>query len=277
MEWHHLFGLTLKDFFTDSAYHVELEKDLSLKRQFLDVVIIERQAGQPVPELPDGLENLARHNLLTYKSIRQPLNGWTLDELIGHYVNYRKQISPSFKKLLPVEDFRLYAVSTREPEKLATTASWASLKKGVYEVQWGTQKIRLIVLSQIPKIKRNAIWQLFSGIAEKVQYGVSQYHWRRKDHSTIVKKLYRHYQVEGIIMPYTWDDFYREFTKEHLDLLPAEDRLKGLPAEDRLKGLRVEDRLKGLPTEAILKSMPAEAIEAYLKKLRKRRSPRKRK
>jgi hypothetical protein len=130
MEWHHLFGLTLKDFFTDSAYRVELEKDLSLEQQFLDVVIIEQHAGLPVPELPDGLENLARHNLLTYKSIRQPLTGWTLDELIGHYANYRKQISPSFKKLLPVEDFRLYAVTTREPEKLATEASLVPFKKG---------------------------------------------------------------------------------------------------------------------------------------------------
>lgn len=131
MEWHHLFGLTLKDFFTDSAYHVELEKDLSLKQQFLDVVIIEQESGEPVPEPPDGLENLARHNLLTYKSLRQPLDGWALDELMGHYVNYRKQISPSLKKLLPVEDFRLYAVSTRAPEKLATEVSLAQLKKGV--------------------------------------------------------------------------------------------------------------------------------------------------
>jgi hypothetical protein len=139
------------------------------------------------------------------------------------------------------------------------------------------------------------MWHLFSGIADKVQYGVSQYHWRRKDHTTLIKKLYAHYQVEGIVMPYTWNDFYREFTKEHLDLLPAEDRLKGLPAEDRLKGLPAkdrlkglpakdrlkglpaEDRLKGLPAEAFLKSMPVEAIEAYLKKLRKGRSQRKRK
>jgi hypothetical protein len=194
MEWHRLFGLALKDFFTDSAYHVELEKDLSLKQQFLDVVIIEQETGQMVPEPPDGLENLARHNLLTYKSIRQSLDGWALDELIEHYVNYRKQISRSGKKLLPVEDFRLYAVSTRAPEKLAPD------------------------------------------------------------------------QVEGITMPYTWNDFYREFTKEHLDLLPAEERLKGLPAEDRLKGL---------PAEALLQRLSAKEIEAYLKKLRQKKRKRK--
>ncbi|MFP4310055.1 MAG: hypothetical protein ACLFQQ_22815 [Desulfococcaceae bacterium] len=44
--WHRLFGLTLTDFFLNSAYEVELEKDLSLKQQLLDVVIIEKKGGK---------------------------------------------------------------------------------------------------------------------------------------------------------------------------------------------------------------------------------------
>jgi hypothetical protein len=247
MEWHRLFGLALTDYFTDSAYRVELEKDLSLKQQLLDVVIIEQESQKPLPESPDGLENLARHNLLTYKSLREPLDGWALDELVGHYVNYRKQISAPADKLLPIEEFRLYAVSTREPEKLATQVTLASLKEGVYEVQWGSRQIRIIVLSQVPKVERNAIWQLFSGIAAKVQYGASNYHWRQSNHSTVVNDLYQHYQVEGIAMPYTWDDYYRDFTRRHLDKLPKEDLLEMLSVEERLQGLPVEERLKGLP------------------------------
>jgi hypothetical protein len=293
MEWHRLFGLALTDFFTDSAYRVELEKDLSLKQQLLDVVIIEQESERPLPEPPDGLENLARHNLLTYKSLREPLDGWALDELVGHYVNYRKQISSPQAKLLPVEDFRLYAVSTREPEKLATQVTFVSLKEGVYDVQWGSRTIRIVVLSQAPKVERNAIWQLFSGIAEKIQYGASQYQWRRPDNSGIINELYKYYHVEEIAMPYTWDDYYRDVTREHLDYLTkeelleklsiedrlkglaVEDRLKGLAVKDRLKGLAVKDRLKGLPTEAVLKSLSAEEIEAYLKKLRTKKRKRK--
>ena len=93
LAWHRLFGLTMTDYFTGSAYRIELEKDLSSKQQLLDVY------------------------LMTYKSLRQPLDAWALDELVGHYVNYRKQSSPSLEELLPVEDFRLYAVSTRHPGK----------------------------------------------------------------------------------------------------------------------------------------------------------------
>ncbi len=36
INWHRLFGLTLIDLLTDSPYEVELEKEVSLKKQFLD-------------------------------------------------------------------------------------------------------------------------------------------------------------------------------------------------------------------------------------------------
>jgi len=34
--------------------------------------------------LPDGFEDLAKHNLLTFKSHRESLGGWALCELVGH-------------------------------------------------------------------------------------------------------------------------------------------------------------------------------------------------
>ncbi len=92
--WHRLFGIGLIDLFAYTNYEVELEKDLSIKQQFLDVVIIEQvKIGELPKDLPDGLDTLAQHNLLTYKSFREPLTAWSLDELAGHYVNYRKQRS----------------------------------------------------------------------------------------------------------------------------------------------------------------------------------------
>ena len=57
-DWHRLFGLMLMDFFTNSPFTVELEKDLSLKKQLLDVVIL-RKEGSFAQRLPDGLDNLA--------------------------------------------------------------------------------------------------------------------------------------------------------------------------------------------------------------------------
>jgi hypothetical protein len=85
-EWHRLFGLLLTDFFTGTPFTVELERDLSAQQQFLDVVILRRGRGRFAGRLPDRLEGLAEHNLLTFKSLREALDPWALRELMGHYV-----------------------------------------------------------------------------------------------------------------------------------------------------------------------------------------------
>jgi hypothetical protein len=122
-DWHRLFGLILSDFFVGSPFSVELEKDLSLKRQLLDVAIIRRSDGAFNQPLPDGMQDLGPHNLLTFKSFQDTLDDWTLKELTGYYVNYRKQVSDNMQELLPETDFRLYAVSARFPQKLTRDAS----------------------------------------------------------------------------------------------------------------------------------------------------------
>ena len=118
--WHHLFGLFLIDFFTNTPYEVELEKDLSIRQQLLDMVVLRKMPGILLQKrLPDGLDGLADHNLLTYKSLHEPLDDWAIKELVGHYVNYRKQVGPSMNDLIPESNFKLYAISTRYPKKLA--------------------------------------------------------------------------------------------------------------------------------------------------------------
>lgn len=103
------------DFFTGQPVTVEMEKDLSIKQQFLEVVII-RKGSKPVPlQLPDSFESLSEHHLISFKSFQEALNEFALCELVGHYVNYCKQVSPDFDHLLPQEHFRLFAVSVRHP------------------------------------------------------------------------------------------------------------------------------------------------------------------
>ena len=109
-DWHRLFGLLLTDFFTGLPFVVEVERDLSQQQQLLDVVILRHGRGRIVIRLPDGLDGLAAHNLVTFKSHREALDAWAMKELIGHYVAYRKLVSPSTGELLAEDRFRLYAV-----------------------------------------------------------------------------------------------------------------------------------------------------------------------
>lgn len=87
--------MLLTDFFTGSQFTVEIERDLSEQQQFLDVLIVRRGRGRFLGRLPDGLEDLAPHNLITFKSHREALDPWAMKELLSHSVAYRKLVSPS--------------------------------------------------------------------------------------------------------------------------------------------------------------------------------------
>ena len=203
---------------------MELEKDLSLKKQMLDVVIIEKKEGQMPDELSDGLENMAKHNLLSYKSFREPFDDWSADELIGYFVNYRKQVSESLKKLLPKEDFRLYAVCTRFPGKLSKLVTLMPVAEGVYDFRWGIRDIRLIVTSRITKKKRNAMWLMFSAVMDRVCYGFSNYRGKLNEMSAAISRLLKKYMTEGILeMPYTIENFRQDVIREALGYMTSDE------------------------------------------------------
>ena len=271
MDWHRLFGMALTDYFSDTSYTVELEKDLSLKKQHLDVVIVEQGEGLAPFELADGLENMAAHNLISYKSLREPFDDWAADELIGLYVNYRKQISPSLNKLLSENDFRLYAVCTRFPRKLDKLKPFQPVSKGVYAIRWGVRDIRLIVTGRISQEKRNALWLMFSAIAEKIKYGVTEYKGKLSEMSSTINLLLIKYRNERIItMPYTIEDYREELKRNVLRSLTLEERIKGISAKELLKVFSREELLTMFSVRDRLKGLSTEEIEAYLTKLRKK-------
>jgi len=255
IDWHRIFGLALTDLFTHSNYQVELEKDVSRQQQFLDVAIVEQTEGPSVASLPDGLDNLAKYNLLTYKSHQETLDKWALKELVGYYVAYRKLVSPDLNHLRPEEEFRLYAASTRYPANLGKLLT--KTQAGVYELEL-VHPIRVLVLSQFPETPNNAFWQLFSAKAEKVLYGQKNYDWQQPDWSSVIDELFKHYHLEGI-MSYTMADYMKEYRKNFLH---------DLSVEERLAGLSLDQRLHGLSPDEVLRHWSPDEIEAYLAKLK---------
>jgi hypothetical protein len=263
---HRLFELAWIDFFQGTPIAVEPERDLSLKQQFLDLVLMRKGPGAIPRPLPDGFEDLAAHNLVTFKSHQEALDVWALCELIGHYVNYRKQSSPSLQDLLPETDFRLFAVCARYPHNLAQQVPLTSLREGVYEVRLLTLRIRIIVINQLPQVEQNAMLHLFSAREELLRYGRERYRPCSTETSTLLYELFKAYSEDPDM-----SDKLKEFVRESIDnllkSLPAEERLKGLSPAERLEGLPVEDRLKGLSAEEVLKALPPETREALARQL----------
>jgi hypothetical protein len=143
---------------------------------------------------------------------------------------------------------------------LNNKTSFREVEQGVFELIWGKRLIKVIVSSRVALETRNALWLLFSGKPQRFAYGDEHYQWRHPRERAVLNQLYELYKKEGVVMPYTMDDFNRDFTRDHLHLLRPEELLKDLPTEERLKGLPPEERLKGLSPEI---------IETYLSQLRK--------
>ncbi len=252
MEWHRLFGLVLTDYFTGSPFEVQIEPDLSLQQQFLDLVIVRRGKGSFKEKLPDGLDDLGRHNLVTF-SHRDALDGWAMSELVGHYVSYRKLISPSVDDLLPEGHFQLYAVSARYPHNLAQQVPWKQTRPGVYHCHWGTERIRVVVARELPQTENNAPLHLFAADVERVKYGRNHYQQRSERTSSLLNQLFEKYKGEGSPMPYTMDDFIRDYTIE---------RFKKATPEERLAALRsVPPEELGETLRALLPSLTPEQLQ----------------
>ena len=235
-DWHRLFGLLLTDFFTDSPFVVELERDLSQQQQLLDVVVLRRGRGRFAERLPDGLDELAAHNLITFKSHHEALDDWAMKELLGHYVAYRKLVSPKPSALLSEDRFRLYAVCARFPHNLSRQVLWQERQAGVYDCRWGTDTVRVVVAGELPRERHNAPLHLFSASSELVRFGSVEYRRRSEDTSVLLGQLFERFGREGFAMSYTMADFRRDYIKEHLPQLTAEERrdvLASLPLEER--------------------------------------------
>jgi hypothetical protein len=164
---------------------------------------------------------------------------------------------------LPEESFQLFGVCTRFPQKLAGQVRLEPSHAGVYLLERGTDRIVVIVLSEIAREEHNSLWHLFSAVPEVVRFGAAHYRPHVADMSGAVNKLFKSYELEGIAMPYTFEDFRREYLAE----LSPEERLKGLSPDKRLEGLSPDERLQGLSPEE---------IKAYLAKIEQAKKPKRR-
>jgi len=64
IKWHKILGMALFDFFSNTNYFVEIEKELEIP-QFLDYLVVNKVKDS---EENDSLESLSQYNLLTFKS-----------------------------------------------------------------------------------------------------------------------------------------------------------------------------------------------------------------
>jgi hypothetical protein len=126
------------------------------------------------------------------------------------------------------------------------------------------------VAGELPREAHNAPLHLFSASPDLVGFGRGAYRRRSGQTSRLLGQLFERLQGEGLAVPFTREDFNRQYLKEHSPQLTPEEQeevLQSLPPERRLAGLPPEQRLAGLPPEQRLAGLSAEQIRRYLDRL----------
>jgi hypothetical protein len=150
---------------------------------------------------------------------------------------------------------------------------WQRVRAGVYDCQWGTDTIRVVVAGELARESHNAPLHLFSASPDLVGFGGQAYQRHSANSSGLLVQLFEGLQAEGFPMPYTMEDFQRQFVKEHFSKLTRrelEDVMKSLPPEEQaelLQALPPEKRLAGLSAEKRLAGLSADQIRHYLDRL----------
>src|SRR5262249_16288812 len=172
-----------------------------------------RGRGAVGGRLAGRLEGLRPHNLMTFKSHHEALDGWALKELTGADVAYRKLVSPSPSKLFPDDQFGLHAVSARFPHNLAGPVPRQPVPARVDGWRWAPEPVRVIGAGELPREAHNAPLPLFSASPALVGFGRSAYQRRSEQTSRLLEQLFERLRGEGIAVSYTMDDFNRQYAK----------------------------------------------------------------
>jgi hypothetical protein len=101
----------------------------------------------------------------------------------------------------------------------------------------------VVVAGELPREAHNAPLHLFSASPELVGFGGLAYRQRSDQTSRLLGELFGEFVREGLAMPFTMEDFNRQYAKQYFPRLTPEERaevLQALPPEERLAGLSAE-------------------------------------
>lgn len=101
----------------------------------------------------------------------------------------------------------------------------------------------MVVAGELPPDPHNAPLHLFSARPDLIGFGGRAYRQRSAKASRLLGQLFEGLQAEGLVMPYTMEDFERKYVRDHFPKLTPQEReaaIQAIPPEERLAGLTAE-------------------------------------
>jgi len=194
-DWHRLWGLMMTPLFERLGCETVVEMDLSAKVQRLDMVVITAEKGKPCydgvnPDYYEGFENLNTHNLISFKSFREVFNMTALEELYGHFTNYRKMKNISEDEK---DKVNLYAVTYHFPKELFSRFHGTEFLECIKENQIYDFRVLTPVRFIVTKGNPHPVLGLFSDDPEQITASrrrLEQDGWLVRQVSSYLQQLY---------------------------------------------------------------------------------------
>lgn len=261
VRWHRLLNVGLRQLFSGTCYDVLEEVDVSDQEQKLDFAVIRRSNDdlpEPKPEdLPDGLQELQDHNVISYKSMHEAFDHFALMELTSHVVTYSKlKAKADWRKFSTT--LGVFAISTRKPSKGVVAELLQETKtEAVYLIETQGFKVTCIVINQATKTDQNWLWRLMKG--DKTR-------WKTTSFASMVNEITNQLKQMGKLDPE--DEAFEnqlilsvaaELEPEQLETLTA-----GKALMDKKAISIAQEMLKeGMPTELVarLTGLPSEVVK----------------
>ncbi|QTA92260.1 Uncharacterized protein dnm_083360 [Desulfonema magnum] len=224
-DWHRLWGLMMTPLFERLGCETVVEMDLSAKVQRLDMVVVRRKEKIRYDVLADpnyyeGFEQLNEHNLISFKSFREVFNMTALEELYGHFTNYRKMKTIGEHSKSTVN---LYVVTHHFPKDLFSRFEGKNLIDRITETIYDFNVLTPVRFI-ITRDTNHPILGLFSDNADQIVKSRNKLEkdgWLLGEVSSYIEKLYKYYALEGIDMPYTQEMFIKDHYPEWYDKIQA--------------------------------------------------------
>src|SRR5262249_48131384 len=131
--------------------------------------------------------------------------------------------------------------------------------------RWGMDTVRVVVAGELPREPHNAPLHLFSASPELARYGSGTYRLRSEQTSVLITQLFATFKKEGFAVPYTMEDFKRDYVIEHFPEPTPEEQ------EKAVKSVPPKTLLKSVPAERILATLSEKQIREYLDRLSAKR------
>ncbi|MEZ4525159.1 MAG: hypothetical protein R2941_04490 [Desulfobacterales bacterium] len=281
--WHILLGRLFTELLTPTGVSVLTEFPVMTGSPQADILLLRKKSGKWTREqadiLPDGIrDSSAQHILIEFK-YTESVTKETFLQILGYETFYRRSRS------LAETDVQSFVISARTPESrvLKALGYLPSEKKGVYRNDlWMLAGIPLLCLNELPPEPHNVLVKCFASRKKEkmAAFGALRclgFGMLRPQVQWFVKGLLRYwisekggYMETAELTPEKVMEMGKMWADLILSGLPPEEVLSRYKPEERLRGLGPEEVLSRYKPEERLRGLTEEEIEAYLLKIKKK-------